>query len=143
MPIVISGSPPTACQCVPYCSARYLVLAGTGCSQLLYVWCRHVTRQAYMTLEQEYRTRVAASSPSDPCVQNRSQDDAIRFLSTLFAMSQACDKMVSVARVVADEPMLRYQASTIGWRKRWMAVLRSALPRTMNGNRSQRGKTAE
>ena len=144
MPVVINGCPATVCQCVYYCGATPLVLPSTGCSQLLCLLCRHVTRQAYMALEQKYRTRVAASSPSDPCVLNSSQDDSIRLMSTLFAISQACDKMISVARVVADEPMLRHQASTIGWRKRWVATfVRCALPSTMSGNKSQRGKTAE
>lgn len=61
--------------------------------------CRVELRKNYIRISHEYHLEVKSQS-NKPQIKNRTVDDAVRYLSFLFAASNAVDKATLLAKTV-------------------------------------------
>ncbi len=73
--------------------------ASVGYILSVYLSCRVELRKNYIRISHEYHLEVKSQS-TKPHIKNRTVDDAVRYLSFLFAASNAVDKATLLAKTV-------------------------------------------
>lgn len=67
--------------------------------------CRIVLRKNYIKATGLFHLEVKSNS-ANPQIKNRTVDDAVRYLSWLFAASNAVDKATVLAKLVCSNPWI-------------------------------------
>ena len=75
-------------------------------------------RKLYLQVQRRYHAAVLdpnATGPLKAIVGKRTPDDAVRFLSWSFAVSNAMDKSMLEARIVISNPYIQQRCKNLAW----------------------------